>query len=550
MDLVTLIWALLLDTSASWLRMFVALAVSMLVSLAVGIWAARSEKAGRVILPIIDILQTLPILAFFPFVIYIVITIFPAYLGINAAVIFLIITSMLWNMIFGVYEAIKTLPGEFTDVASLYKMGGWQKITKIYIPAAMPKLIQQSVLSWSIGLFYLVTSEIFSTGSASYTVTHGIGVALTQLALSGSYVDYVIGLAIFIIFVIATRFLIFVPLERHYEKPNKVMATKVQQHKMQGISMRSVRLFREIENLYRKNFERSALKSKRGEEPNLEPIFDRELAEMHRQRRIRWSFYFVVLLLLVAAFLITTGTINPTTIYYEEMSLIALAFSFVRVWLTFLVILAVAVPVCVYLIFISKRAGSYLTLFQILASIPATIVLPIIVVALANYPAHSELVAFSVFFLSGIWYVIFSSIADAKSLQSSVFEVKKLFKVKGLNAWKNIYVKAIAPGIITGAVTGIAAEWNASIVAEYFTSAGIGGNATTVCSAVSSTIAANSPCIVSAVNVGMGRLLDTSLASGNLSLMLIALINLTVMIILIDTFVWKKLYKRVSDVYK
>ena len=534
MDIALLIWNLFLDTSASWLRMFVALAVSAVVSLAVGIWAARSERASKIILPVVDILQTLPILAFFPFVIYIVIVFLPPYFGINAAVVFLIITSMIWNMIFGVYEAIKTLPNEFSDVSKLYKMNLRQRLGKIFIPAAMPRLVEQSVLSWSIGLFYLVTSEIFSTGNASYSVSHGIGVALTQYALSGNFTAYAIGLVIFILFVIATRFLFFRPLEKYFTKQDRFVSTKIQPHKFHNTAMHRIRLFGELERLYRKDIsEKLSRRMRKSAGQKAVPQPTQEMIEMHATMALRAKFYAFAAVVAVIILLAVVGIIAPTTATYELESLAALAASFIRVWLTFVIILIVAVPVCVYLIFISKRSEQYLTLFQILASIPATIILPIIAVALAGYPNHGELVAFAVFFLSGIWYIIFSAVADAKTLQKEIFEIKKLFNVRGWNAWKNIYIKAIAPGLITGAVTAIAAEWNASIVAEYFTSTGVGAGT-----------------VLSSVNLGIGKLLDIALANNNLTLMLIALINLTIMIILINTFVWKKLYKRVSDVYK
>ncbi len=530
MDL-SLVWSLLLDTSASWLRMLVALGLSIIISLAVGIWAARSERAERIILPIVDILQTLPILAFFPFVIYVVVNILPPFLGINAAVVFLIITSMVWNIIFGVYESIKTLPNEFLEVSRLYKMGIVEKLRKIYIPAAMPKVAEQSMLSWSIGLFYLVTSEIFSTGSANYAVSHGIGVALTKLALAGDIPDYLLGLAIFILFVIATRFLLFVPMEKKFTRYEKSTLGKVQ-HKPSHHTR--FRLFGRMESIYKKDLgSRISRRIKKAERANLEPIFTPVLMEIHRQRSLRLRVYAAVIIALLIIFMIYANIINWNTVTYEGEVLVNLAASFARVWLTFMVILIIAVHLCVYLVFISKKSETFLTVFQIIASIPATIVLPLIAVAVSGLAFHNEIVAFLVFFLSGMWYIVFSVMAEAKTLPAEIFEVKRLFSIKGLNAWKNIYIKAIMPGLITGAVTAVAAEWNASIVAEYFTSTGVGAGT-----------------VVSSVSLGIGKLLDVSLAQGNLVLMLIALINLTIMIILINTFVWKKFYKRVSDVYK
>ncbi len=128
-----------------------------------------------------------------------------------------------------------------------------------------------------------------------------------------------------------------------------------------------------------------------------------------------------------------------------------------------------------------------------------------------------------------MWYVVFSIIATTKYLPENVEEVKKVFHLKGITAWKNIYFKSIIPGIITGAVTGIAAEWNASIVAEYF-SVGNGK-------------------IITSVGIGLGKALNLALADNNLVLMAILLINMVVMIIVINYFVWRRLYNGVSSVY-
>ncbi len=522
MSLLQLIGILVLDTSASWLRMFVALALSVVISILIGILAARSEKAERVILPIVDIFQTLPILAFFPFVIFVVVGVLPGWMGVDAAVIFLIVTSMLWNMIFGVYEAVKTLPTEYGEVASLYKIGLLKRLSKLYIPAAIPRLVEQSELSWAIGLFYLVTSEIFSTGNSNYSVTYGIGVALTQLATSGNYTSYIIGFAVFVVFIVATRYLFFRSIELHVEKRGIIIK---QRHRLHAGIMHRFRLFRELERI--------AMPRQRRHERKPMQSAKTAAQELHPLKSHKWYKY-TIAGVVVVILLYLLGAFSPTYLNYEGLAFISLIYSFARIWLVFAVILLVSVPLCVYLIFIAKRnAAQFMSLFQILASIPATIVLPIIALAVVGFPHSGEIVAVLVFFLSGIWYVVFSVMADARSIPEEIFEVKGLFSVKGMNAWKNIYVKSVLPGIITGGITAIAAEWNASIVAEYFTTTGVGNGA-----------------VLSTVGTGIGKLLDTSLASGNLTLMAIALINLTIMIILINTFVWKKLYRRVSEVYK
>ncbi|MDE1856467.1 MAG: ABC transporter permease subunit [Candidatus Micrarchaeota archaeon] len=529
MDFASLILTLVLSTSASWARMFIALFLSILVSLGIGIYAARSEVGGRIILPILDIFQTLPILAFFPFVIFIFVGVLPGFIGINAAVIFLIVTSMMWNISFGVYESIKALPAEFDEVSKLYGMSTFERLTKIYLPAAMPRVVEQSVLSWAIGLFYLVTSEIFSTGSAVYQVKYGIGSQLTQLALGGNTEGYVLGLAVFILFVVATRFLFFAPLERYVTRYN-AETQRVEEPKFSDRVKSSIlhnRLIRVPHIVIKMRHKAGSVARRSIDSINIHNGPGRMSAVESSIKRHATLIAVVAILAVIAAVFLQNNLIS-----YEAEALAALAISFARVWITFAMILLVSVPLCIYLVFKAKNSNSYLLFFQVLASIPATILMPIIVEALKGYPMHNEAIAIAVFFLSGIWYVVFSIIASTKTLPASVFEVKKLFFVNGHNAFKNIYMKAIFPGLVTGAVTAIAAEWNASIVAEYFTSNAASGGT-----------------VLSAVQYGMGKLLDTALSANNLVLMFVALLNLVAMILIINSLVWKRLYNKISVIY-
>ncbi|MGC8571666.1 MAG: ABC transporter permease subunit [Candidatus Micrarchaeia archaeon] len=511
---------LLIDTSYSWIRMLIALFLSILLGLGIGIYTATNERAEKIIIPIVDILQTLPILTFFPFVIYIIVASIPGSIGINSAVIFLIITSMLWNIIFGVYEAVKNLPKEFLELAALYKMNIKEKLKKIFIPASMPKIAEQSALSWSIGLFYLVTSEIFSTSTTNYAVKHGIGVALMSLAESGNFIEYLIGIIIFIVFVILTRLLLFDPFEKYVNKYNEQTES------------RSVRIITAInEKIGKLDI---LIKSKFYKNNKLKRIRVVKEDKQYTKRKniqlnINYNYVLLIIIILFVLFILTNNNLTN-----EEIEVItALVASFARVWIAFIAILIVAVPISVYIIFMAKRKGAYKLLFQIIAAIPATILLPLVVISLKNLPYSSELVAFSIFFLSGIWYIIFSILSQKAYISSSILEVKKIFGVNGIKAWKKIYLYAILPGLLTGAVTGIAAEWNASIVAEYFTTSAIGNGA-----------------LITSVSLGIGKLLDVSLDSNNLQLMFLGIINLTLMIIIINRYVWKRLYDKIELVYK
>lgn len=540
MSLLSLVAALVLATSFSWARMFAALFVSMAISMVVGIYMATSRAGERVALPVVDILQTLPILTFFPFMILVVLRTIPNSIGLNVAVILLIVTSMLWNMILGVYESIKTIPKDVTDLGRLYKLSPVEKLRKIFIPASLPRLVEQSILSWSIGLFYLVTSEIFSVGNScpigggtgACQVQLGIGVAIAHLAPDST--GYFVGLAVFIAFVLATRFIFFRPLEQHVKRFMRSTVTETERLPAYK------RITRDLAARLPKVRIDTGIRTMGLKAADDILIARRELRKRYHRIQLGRRAWYIALAALAVLLVFYLAGNYAEFLYEEPVVLIALLFSFARIWIAYIAILAVALPVCVYIVFMAKRNSNYVTLFQVMASIPATILLPWIAINLKN----GELVAFAVFFLAGIWNVIFSMLANSSSIQSSIFEVKRIFGVKGINAWRHIYVKALLPGLITGSVAAIAAEWNASIVAEYFTSSGVSG-ATGIYTQVGSIML-----LGKTIPLGFGYLLDLALLNGKLLVMGFAIANLIVMIVLINRFVWRRMYGQIAKTYR
>ena len=157
---VSLFSRLFYDMTFSWIRMIIALVISILFSWAIGITAARNKKAERVILPLLDVLQSIPILGFFPLVLILFVALIHGQLGVQVAVIFLIFTSMAWNITFSVYEAVKAIPQEYLRLAALEKMNFFDRLYILYIPSTWSKVAYNSIISWAVALFYLVSSEI------------------------------------------------------------------------------------------------------------------------------------------------------------------------------------------------------------------------------------------------------------------------------------------------------------------------------------------------------------------------------------------------------
>src|SRR5579872_6983889 len=172
---------ILLDIVASWTRMIIALGLSIVFSLAIGITAARNKRAESVIIPVLDVFQSIPILGFFPIVIFGIYNLIPNQIGISIAVIILIFTSMSWNIAFGVYEGVKSIPQDYIDLSYISQSGSWHRITTLYIPASLSRIAYNTQTSWAVGLFYLVSSEILTFGKGpALQVQYGIGAAIVQ----------------------------------------------------------------------------------------------------------------------------------------------------------------------------------------------------------------------------------------------------------------------------------------------------------------------------------------------------------------------------------
>ncbi|MGC8710416.1 MAG: ABC transporter permease subunit [Candidatus Micrarchaeia archaeon] len=532
MPLLQLVSTIIIGISASWLRMFIALALSIAFSLVVGISAATNKSLERVILPTLDVLQTIPILGFFPVVIYLVVLFLPNFVGINIAVIFLIFTSMSWNIAFGVYEAVKSIPSELVEAARLSGFSKAKMFTSIYAPASLPRIAYQSTISWSIGLFYLVTSEIFSTGSKAFAVKYGIGVEVAKIALSHNIIAYITLIVLFVIAVVLTRIFFLKPLSLFSEKYSfkEEFNTRNRSAVLSFYSKVNALVspgFRKFSLLLIESIPRAKAKKN--------AVFEHAKEKHFGRRRIRHYIKLATEITLILFSSITLLLLIKIGFFANiTIVLLALFASFARVWFTYLICVAVAVPLGITIGLSKKAYEPALSTLQVISAIPATLLLPAIVALMFFLPYSGEMVALSVIFLAMVWYLLFSIISGMRTIPAQVFEVKEMLGLKRLQAWKNIYLPAIMPAFITGSITAIGGAWNALIVAEYFTISAINGSA-------------SNSTVLTQVGTGIGKLIDQSVFQGNLELTLVAIFSMTVMVIGINRLVWQRLYNKYTS---
>jgi NitT/TauT family transport system permease protein len=508
--------------------MILALGLSILFALAIGIFAARNRRAEAVILPLLDILQSIPILGFFPFVIIAIYGVMPNAIGANLAVIILIFTSMSWNIAFGVYEAVKAIPQDYADLLDMSSASGWQRTKSLYIPASLSRIAYNTQTSWAVGLFFLVASEIIAVGKTAVPVHYGIGIGATAFFSNGDYADYTLLIVGLILAVVVWRF-VFLREFALWSEKYKMMEEPREQHRDPIMRIYSWVNQHSISKLF-------LLTQGRG--------VNRFTSAISRFRRgikyavlISLGLFFLLVLESVAR----AGTLSlehlpsvSTIGSVEGNVLYNLAASFVRIWYVYAIMVAIGLPLGIVISLNFRLYDTVSPLLEVISSMPAPILLPAIV--LIPILGHAgEGVAVIVIMLASIWYIIFNVMAGVRTLPAEIKELPRIFKVGRLSAWRNVYIPGALTGFVTGSITAIGGAWNALIIAEYFTVTNPNGTTT----------------LLTQTGAGIGKIIviATNAKPADYLTLTLAVVSMTVLIVAFNLTVWRRVYHYVTKRY-
>jgi NitT/TauT family transport system permease protein len=514
-----------LDILASWTRMIIALGLSIVFALAVGIWAARSRRAEGVILPLLDIFQSIPILGFFPFVIGGIYGAFPNWVGANLAVIILIFTSMSWNIAFGVYESVKAIPQDYSDLLNVSQASTWQRIRTLYIPASMSRIAYNTQISWAVGLFFLVASEIISYGPAKIPIPYGIGIAVANFgnATSPDYPDYTLLIVGIIFTVVVWRFL-FLREFALWSERFKMMEEPREKHRDPIMRFYSWVNHRSISKLFLMAHDSGVTK------------FTSSIARFRRGLKYALLIFLALFLLLVAGTVASSGSLHigslpsaASLVSNEFGILYSLATSFVRVWYVVAICIAIGLPMGIVISLNFKLYDTASPILEVISSIPAPILLPAIVLIPVIGQAP-EAVAAIVIFLSVFWYIVFNVMAGVRTLPSDIKDLPHVYKVSRLDAWRNVYIPSALTALVTGAITAVGGAWNALIIAEYFQ------------------LTPNAPALTQVAS-GIGKTITIATNRGDNQTLFLAVVSMTILIVAFNLTVWRRLYHRVTKRY-
>ena len=514
-----------LDIVSSWVRMILALGLSIVFALAVGIWAARSRRAEAVILPLLDIFQSIPILGFFPFVIGAIYGAIHNAAGANLAVIILIFTSMSWNIAFGVYESVKAIPQDFTDLLEVSRASAWQRLRSLYIPASMSRIAYNTQISWAVGLFFLVASEIISYGSSNVPIPYGIGVAVSNFGsqTSPDYPDYALLIVGIVAAVILWRYL-FLREFALWSERFKMMEEPREVHRDPIMRFYSWVNHRSVSKLFLMAHDMGVTR------------FTSSIARFRRGLKYALLIFVGVFLLFVAETVATSGRLSLGSIpslgslASSELGILyQLGVSFVRVWYVVAICIAIGLPMGIVISLNFKLYDTVSPILEVISSIPAPILLPAIV--LIPLVGHvPEFVAALVIFLSVFWYIVFNVMAGVRTLPADIKELPHVYNVSRGTAWRNVYIPSSLTALVTGAITAVGGAWNALIIAEYF-----------------QTNPTQAP--LTQVPSGIGRAISVATNAGDNVTLFLAVVSMTILIVVFNLTVWRRLYHRVTRRY-
>ncbi len=487
-------------------RMFAAYLISLVVALVLGYYMAKEKIIERVLMPLVDVLQTIPILIFFPPVIYFVIDNVPGWIGVEIAAIFLIVTSMVWNMIFSVYEGFSSLKGSMKDVGKLFRVTEMDKLFKIYFPYISMGLISNSMVSWAVGWYFLIATEVISVGQSTFSL-NGIGHFIMTSAKNGDTGGILTGIFLVSAVIIFMDILIWRPLMNLTSRYLKGKKEEMIYDKMLDAIPKSPINLSGLAK-FAANWVETHI---------IEPVTAAARSPFINNGiiAIKEAIKYVILLsiaAIVAMFLYVCYLILPTvTISDISTTLSAFAYSFARIIIAFLLSLLWVVP-AVYLITRDKKLEETVIRYtEVISSIPVSAIFPPIILILASIFGNFDIVAI-LFLMTGMeWYLFFNLYGGLKSVPEYVYDLKSVFGIRNERFLRKAILPFIMPFLLIGSIAAMGSGWNTSIVAEYVV---LGDNTFQVW--------------------GMGSLIQNALANGDVKTMFLCAFTVCTIIPLIQ----------------
>jgi NitT/TauT family transport system permease protein len=443
------------------LRMFAAILASLVFTFVVATLAAKSRKAELVIVPALDILQSVPVLGFLTFTVVLFMRLFPgSQLGAECASIFAIFTAQAWNMAFSFYQSLRTVPTDLDEVCRHFRLSPWLRFWRLEVPFAAPGLIWNTMMSMSGGWFFVVASEAITVGNTSIKLP-GIGSWLAIAIEQKDIAAVVMAVATMGVVILAYDQLLFRPIVAWADKFR--FEQTAAQHRPQSWVYDLVRRGRLVQRIFA-------------------PIawaLTRHKPRLSRNRRRSWRLspalskatdaLWIALVVVGAAYALwlVVDYADATLGWRDVVAAVGLGtLTLIRVVVLIALASAIWVPIGVWIGLRPWAAERIQPLAQLLAAFPANVLFPLAVVAIVSLRLDPNIWLSPLMVLGTQWYILFNVIAGASAFPTDLREAATLYRLRSIQWWRDVILPGIFPYYVTGALTASGGSWNASIVAE------------------------------------------------------------------------------------
>ncbi len=530
------VWALPYYTLLSACRGIVAYLISLTFTLVVGYAAAKSKTAEKIIIPILDILQCVPVLGFLPGLILGLVSLFPrTHTGLELAAILMIFTGQVWNMTFSYYSSLKSVPNDFKEASTVIGFNWRERLTKVELPFSAVNLAWNSLLSMAGGWFFLIPCEAITLGDKEYRLP-GIGAYMDMAIKQENKTAMAMAVVAMTTLIILMDFTIWRPILSWVQRFRLEEGSEAAKDEpLMQVWIRESKILRVLKVYFRTEL-RPRLRHflRTSPEVEVQPSFRRWptliyskivffVQQMKRfrklERAVEWlgmivGFVFIaygsykLLTLLVKIGPATWFQLIRDTIWTLTRVVIALIIS--SVW---------AVPFGIWIGTSPKRIRIAQPIIQVVASFPAPMLYPIALSLIFSLGISFDWGAMFLMLLGVQWYVLFNVLAGAMKISQELNYATSLMKVSRRDRWRFLYLPSVFPSLATGWITAAGGAWNASVVAEYLFYKG-----------------------KILKTAGLGATLSSATANEDFSVFAASLTLMVSVVILLNRFVWSKIY--------
>jgi len=503
------------------LRMFMALAASLVFSCVFAVLAAKYRAAERVLVPMLDILQSIPILGFLSITVTGFIALFPGNLiGVECAAIFAIFTSQAWNMAFSLYQSLRTVPAELQEAARVFQLSGWQRFWRLELPFAMPGLLWNMMMSMSGGWFFVVASEAIAVSNQSIKLP-GVGSYIALAIEAKDLAAICWAIAGMLVGILLYDQLLFRPLVAWADKfrfeesgsenaPQSWLLSWLR--RTRGVQRVGAWVVAQLERsfiVFARPFDGTSIRSRpRKTTAGLQRTWDAVLAAA-----VLFAVWRLVSFIHAEVGWAEAGHVFVLGLYTLARVLVLIALA-ALVW----------VPIGVWIGMNPRWAGRLQAVAQFLAAFPANLLFPIVVVLIVRWHLNPNIWLSPLMVFGTQWYILFNVIAGASSVPTELRFAAQNLGLSGWLKWKRYLLPAVFPSFVTGAITASGGSWNASIVAEYVTWG-------------DTTLQAQ----------GLGSYIAHMTAIGDFPRIALGIGVMCVFVMGLNHFVWRRLYRLAED---